>query len=316
MAFPLIPRAFYVILSILASSFSAIGEDTGGGDASVNVLANGGFDEGNLWWRFSGNAAILSDPIYPPRDGQNLVAFNTVNSPADGVVSQTFGTVAGKTYTLEFDIGVYAYTLAEQRLQVSVTGSSGLLSHMVSMRGIGGGQTVWVSKFFTFTADRTSTTLLFRDVSPSTASIDMLLDHVRVMGPAAANVAPVAVPDYVIGTAAEVLSIYPSSLLRNDLDSYGSVHSVHLDEQPAHGELQQNSNGSFIYTPEPGFVGKDTFRYHANDGQYDSNITTVTIDMVQKGSLANGSFERGSLEWGTTGWDIVGNVTVESAPPY
>jgi hypothetical protein len=37
------------------------------------------------------------------------------------------------------------------------------------------------------------------------------------------------------------------------------------------------TNGSFTYTPDPGFFGVDSFTYKANDGELDSNIATVTI---------------------------------------
>ncbi|HYW80947.1 MAG TPA: Ig-like domain-containing protein, partial [Thermoguttaceae bacterium] len=46
---------------------------------------------------------------------------------------------------------------------------------------------------------------------------------------------------------------------------------------PWFGTLQQNPEGSFIYTPQPGFHGTDTFTYVVNDGQADSNEVTVEI---------------------------------------
>jgi VCBS repeat-containing protein len=46
---------------------------------------------------------------------------------------------------------------------------------------------------------------------------------------------------------------------------------------PQHGTLNLNSNGSFVYTPTPGFTGNDSFTYKANDGALDSNVATVSI---------------------------------------
>ena len=55
---------------------------------------------------------------------------------------------------------------------------------------------------------------------------------------------------------------------------------------PANGVLALNSDGSFTYTPNPGFVGSDTFTYKVNDGSVDSNTATVTIDVVNNAPVA------------------------------
>ena len=46
---------------------------------------------------------------------------------------------------------------------------------------------------------------------------------------------------------------------------------------PAHGTLTLNSTGSFSYTPAQYYHGADTFTFKANDGQLDSNVSTVTL---------------------------------------
>jgi uncharacterized repeat protein (TIGR01451 family) len=54
-----------------------------------------------------------------------------------------------------------------------------------------------------------------------------------------------------------------------------------IDTPPTHillpGNFALGSDGSFVYTPDPAYVGFDTFTYHANDGTVDSNVATVTI---------------------------------------
>ena len=44
-----------------------------------------------------------------------------------------------------------------------------------------------------------------------------------------------------------------------------------------------NSEGSFSYTPNAGFTGTDSFTYVANDGQLNSNVATVSIDVTAVG---------------------------------
>ena len=50
-----------------------------------------------------------------------------------------------------------------------------------------------------------------------------------------------------------------------------------LESEISHGQLTFNDDGSFVYNPESGFIGDDTFTYRAFDGEDYSNITTVTI---------------------------------------
>lgn len=46
------------------------------------------------------------------------------------------------------------------------------------------------------------------------------------------------------------------------------------------GTLDFDSDGSFTYTPNPGFVGNDEFTYRANDGELNSNLATVRIEVT------------------------------------
>ena len=46
----------------------------------------------------------------------------------------------------------------------------------------------------------------------------------------------------------------------------------------SNGQLALSADGSFIYQPDPGFLGTDTFVYEASDG-IDSDTATVTIEV-------------------------------------
>jgi VCBS repeat-containing protein len=48
---------------------------------------------------------------------------------------------------------------------------------------------------------------------------------------------------------------------------------------PSNGTLTLNADGSFTYTPDAGFVGPDSFTYQVNDGNLDSNVAAVSIDV-------------------------------------
>ena len=65
--------------------------------------------------------------------------------------------------------------------------------------------------------------------------------------------------------------------LRNDTDADGdSLMAVALTG-PAHGTLTFSAAGDFIYTPDTGYSGPDSFTYFADNGVAGSNIATVSI---------------------------------------
>ncbi|MDM3872603.1 retention module-containing protein, partial [Porticoccus sp. W117] len=49
---------------------------------------------------------------------------------------------------------------------------------------------------------------------------------------------------------------------------------------PSNGTLQLNTDGSFTYTPNDGFVGTDSFTYSVSDGQGGEDSATVTIAVL------------------------------------
>lgn len=61
----------------------------------------------------------------------------------------------------------------------------------------------------------------------------------------------------------------------------GTITAVQAASMPANGELDQTEMTSFSYTPDPDFVGSDSFTYQAKDAnQATSNTATVTINVT------------------------------------
>jgi len=88
---------------------------------------------------------------------------------------------------------------------------------------------------------------------------------------------PVAANDSYSTHAAQVLTVPTPGVLANDSQGSGAILTATLVSNTSHGTVNLNSNGSFVYTPNPGYVGADSFTYLANNGLADSNIATVTI---------------------------------------
>ena len=89
--------------------------------------------------------------------------------------------------------------------------------------------------------------------------------------------APVAVNDSYTTNEDTPLTVPVPGVLANDSDVDGDVLSAALVSAPAHGALNLNPDGSFLYTPDANFSGADSFTYRASDGAANSNTATVSI---------------------------------------
>ncbi len=217
-------------------------------------------------------------PSVPATDGIRMAIFNGANDIYGGTISQTFATIPGATYQLEFDAGIVGQAGLSQRLGVEVGGS--LLAQDVTLTTIvGGGATQWTAKSYLFTATSATCTLTFTDKSdalapPAANGSDLLLDHVRMT---LLNSAPVSVDDTYTTNEDTALTVAVPGVLGNDTDIESDPLTVVLVADVAHGTLALAADGSFSYTPQTNFNGSDSFTYKANDGSLDSNVATVSI---------------------------------------
>ena len=92
-------------------------------------------------------------------------------------------------------------------------------------------------------------------------------------------------PDAYTATSDTMLSVPAPGVLGNevtDFPGYGFLRfDVILIEEPGHGSLCLERDGSFTYTPDPGFTGTDSFHYGVQyyDGcdVFTRGYTQVTI---------------------------------------
>lgn len=61
-------------------------------------------------------------------------------------------------------------------------------------------------------------------------------------------------------------------VLANDADGDGKALAAQLVSGPANGTLDLHIDGSFVYTPDLGFSGQDTFTYQALEHEGLGNI--------------------------------------------
>jgi subtilisin-like proprotein convertase family protein len=91
------------------------------------------------------------------------------------------------------------------------------------------------------------------------------------------NRIPVAAPDEAGTSRGVPVKI---NVLGNDHDPDGDPLSVTALTQPANGMVTLNGDGTVTYTPKAGFVGGDSFTYRATDGAAQSNVATVSVEVM------------------------------------
>jgi len=122
--------------------------------------------------------------------------------------------------------------------------------------------------------------------------------------------APVANNDSYSVLVNSLLSVSGPGVLANDTDVDGNALTAILATGPTNGMLTFSNNGGFVYIPNAGFLGIDSFSYRANDGQSNSTPATVTIS-VQLPALFSDNFTRGADPGPLDPWQVQsGNWTV------
>jgi hypothetical protein len=67
-------------------------------------------------------------------------------------------------------------------------------------------------------------------------------------------------------------------VLANDIEYEDDPLTASWGSDPHHGFVTMNPSGSFMYIPENGFSGVDTFTYRVSDGEFtDTGVVTITV---------------------------------------
>jgi hypothetical protein len=93
--------------------------------------------------------------------------------------------------------------------------------------------------------------------------------------------APIAVDDAYSTEEGEVLTVAAPGVLANDTDADGDALTATDVTQPLNGAVTLAEDGSFVYTPDAGFSGRDVFTYTADDGTAASAPASVTITVTR-----------------------------------
>lgn len=117
-------------------------------------------------------------------------------------------------------------------------------------------------------------------------AIDKLTIDAPLYYPGGCNEAPVAVNDSYDGAVDRTAS---GQVTINDTDPNFESFDAYLTQNSEHGNVVLNTDGSFTFTPNPGWKGNTTtFKYRVCDFGYDSQCSqeaTVTLNFATSGTL-------------------------------
>jgi YVTN family beta-propeller protein len=117
---------------------------------------------------------------------------------------------------------------------------------------------------------------------------------------------PTAVNESYLTAVNTSLGVPVPGVLGNDQTNGGGPMTAVLVGNVAQGTLALNANGSFAYTPAPGFSGTDSFTYRAVNSAGSSNLATVVLSVVTGPQPPTGLYVS----------SVVGNtVTLRWTPP-
>ena len=143
--------------------------------------------------------------------------------------------------------------------------------------------------------DRFSYSITDADGDVSTAEVTVTV--VDGSSPPPADDAPVAVDDSV---SIEVDEIAAGSLADNDTPSNDGGNVWALQTPPENGTAVVDADGSFRYTPDAGFSGRDSFTYTVTDVDGDVSMATVFISVGVADSVPIAQDDEFTVQTGTT----------------
>src|SRR3954447_642819 len=154
-----------------------------------NLVTNGDFEMAPFApsstltnWTVGGTGHIHS-ASEGATNGSHSAAFNIGHNDEGTTLSQSFSTVVGQLYSLDFDSGVVGQPTGTMQMNVQVSGSNNLINQTVTPPAANTSDpnsVVFQHYHFIFVADSTNTTLQFTDVGTGNSVADTLVDSVSV----------------------------------------------------------------------------------------------------------------------------------------
>ncbi len=230
------------------------------------------FDDGSLLSEPVA-AVIRVDPINDPP----TVTDDFYSMPEDGVLNIAAPGVAGNDIDIDGDMLVVGQLTTTANGSLTLN-SNGSFSYAPALNWFGDD---------TFTYEVTDAGAVTVGPATVTVTVNSINDIPQAVGDV---IGPVLVNT--------PFALAAPGILANDTDIENDPLTAILARGPRHGGLTLNPDGSLTYTPDPGYIGPDDFRYKANDGTANSLESIVSLKVATLAIFIDG-FESGDTSaWG------------------
>ncbi|MEG4312951.1 DUF4347 domain-containing protein, partial [Microcoleus sp. AT10_D2] len=261
--------------------------------------------QGNTYTLFAGPTAIpglTNQPLrnytaFNPATSQPRLPYNPYSQPNflffgdatdQASAAFTLGTISVNNFPVAVDDGSYS-VVHDKVLSVSGAGvlsndtdanSGDARSAVVVTTASNGTVKLNLTGDFTYTpkAGFVGTDTFTYNVSDGTdSSVQPATVTINVTN----NNLPFAVIDNYKTLHGQVLNVaVGEGVLANDIDLDGDLRTATLVTNPKNGTLGFNKDGSFTYTPNPGFFGLDIFTYSVSDGAVTTPAISANINVI------------------------------------
>ncbi|MDB5335101.1 MAG: outer rane adhesin like protein [Planctomycetaceae bacterium] len=232
-----------------------------------------------------GSVIISSDGSFfynpaPGYTGSDIFSFKVNDGTANSADGFVFVSVGSGTNTPPVansaNIGVALNTTFHGTLTAFDADQDILVFSAGGIAAIHGTVIINANGSFTYTPDTGFTGSDEFSFKVNDGTVDSADALISVTVGTASNTPPVAHPATVSTPKDVALS---GSLIGTDVDGDPLTFSAGATA-PMHGSVTVNSNGTFTYIPDAGFVGFDLFTFKVNDGTVDSPAGNVIVHVI------------------------------------
>lgn len=219
-------------------------------------------------------ATIVDDELPAAAPRISISDLTLIEESGAAVLSVSLDVITTETVTVDFLTAGGTAIAGEDFLHQSgtITFSPGVSLQTISIPLVDDGLAESTETFSVGLSNPTNGILLDIEGEITVTDIDTMPNH-----------APVGIEDSFFVNESDTLSVYHPGVLVNDTDGDNDVLSAVLLSTPHHGTISDmGSDGSFVYVPNAGYSGTDSFEYAVTDGIDTSPATTVMITVVSQ----------------------------------
>ncbi|WP_144876410.1 beta strand repeat-containing protein, partial [Hyella patelloides] len=315
----------------LSSALSSTGDNTSNGQLNApagTVLSASYTDVANPDDTSSDNASVINPsapPNNPPTAQDDSYSVNANTTLSDNVLTNTNPNAADSDPDLD-SLTVVAINGSSTNIGNQITLPSGAL---LTLNSNGTYTYDPNGQFSNLGLGQSGTDTFEYTISDGNGGIDTAVVTITIDG---VNTAPTANNDSFTTSQGTAINLTASALTGNDTDPNGDALSI--DAGTFVGETTSNNgtvgltDGVLTYTPDPGFLGTDTFTYTINDGNGGTATATVEITVSPFTSSAtagaiegavyqddgNGNISSGDLSLAGVRVDLYADTTGDGLP--